>query len=256
MGETEVMNGSKMTTQRHDSETPVGRVHKELAAILFPHRGWIGSILRPCSRMLLPATVATMLFSLASPLANAAPSPEVLTLANYAVATATHDRPAHVVTAADVSNALATFNRLNSQLTLGYNLGNLLGTPFQIALFNSNNFTSTCVNFPDSIGGVPKIVPCSNKAVAAWQSLPLIFDVSRRAVAVAASHGRAVAGTDVVIVAGSGSTSLAPKPTFRAGQGGKVRFMTKLKTGTTTSQVFVCVQFPKTAYGIPSQVAC
>jgi len=245
-----------MRTHRNGDETRVGRVHEAGVHIAFQHLGWVGSILRCSARLLALGTAVTVLLSLASPLANAAPPPEVLAVANYAVATATHDRPAHVVTAADVSNALATFNHLNSQLALGYNLGNLLGVPRQIALYDSTSYAYTCVNFPNSIGGVPKIVPCSSEAEAAWLSLSFVFDASRKAVAVAASHGRAVAGTDVATAVGSGSTtSLAPKPTFLAGHGGKVRFMTKLKMGTTT-QVFNCVQFPKTAYGIPFQVAC
>jgi hypothetical protein len=245
-----------MMTSRNSDETRVVQVRNDKAIIDSQHRGWVGSIIWPCSPLLLLITAATTALGLASPLAGAASPPEVLTVANYAVATAIHDRPAHVVTADDVSNALATFYQLNNQLTLGYNLGNLLGVPRQISLYDSSRYAFTCVNFPNSIGGAPKIVPCSSKAEAAWQSLPFVLNASRRAVAAAASHAKAVAGADVVNAVGSGSTtSLAPKPNFLAGHGGKVRFMTKLTMGTTT-RVFICVKFPKTAYGIPLQVAC
>ena len=204
-----------------------------------------------------------MLLGLGSPVGAAttttipAASSMVLSIAEYAVATATHDRPAHVVSAADVNNAVATLRSLNSQLALQYNLGNLLGAPQQIAFFDGATYKFICADFPGSIGRQPKIVPCSSKATATWETLPFVLIQSRKAVATAASHGRAVAGADVVAAIGSGSTtSLAPKPTFLAGQGGKARFVTKVKMGTTTFTFVICVKFPKTAYGIPLQVAC
>jgi hypothetical protein len=53
-----------------------------------------------------------------------------------------------------------------------------------------------------------------------------------------------------------GITLLHP-PTFRAGQGGVVDFATPVEMGLKTKfTVHNCVKLPKTAFGIPVEVAC
>jgi hypothetical protein len=50
---------------------------------------------------------------------------------------------------------------------------------------------------------------------------------------------------------------LVHKPTFRAGQGGVVTFSTLVEMGGNTKfTVNNCVSLPKTAFGIPVEVAC
>ncbi len=245
-----------MSAQPHGHEVSAEQAPTTNSPVPAQHSGWFRSTFRDSSRLLFLATTATTLLSLASPLAEAASPPAALVMARYAVATATHDQPAHVVIAADVSNAVATFTTLNDQLILEYNLGNLLGTPRVVGWINSSTYAWTCVSFPNSIAGSPQIVPGSGKAHAALLVLPNLLNLSRNAVAAAASHHKAVSGADVAAAAASVRTSLAPKPTFIAGQGGKVRFTTKVETGSNTFAVFICVQFPRTAYGIPVQVSC
>jgi hypothetical protein len=80
--------------------------------------------------------------------------------------------------------------------------------------------------------------------------------MSRNVVAAAARQGRAVDGADVVRAASANQEHLAAKPTFRSGQGGRVKFVGKVTTNSGTSTAYVCILMPKTPYGIPVQVAC
>jgi hypothetical protein len=202
-------------------------------------------------------SVLLLTVCLTSTSALAAPPSVVVTMARYAVATATHDHPSHVVTAADVTNAAATFN-LDGEtdtptdgLSVFANLGEIPGYPRMVGLISSTIFKDTCVTFPNTINATPVVLACPLKALEGFANLPLVLDASRDAVKTAALRGRAVAGTDVVnAVAAAAPVKLALEetPTFRAGQGGKVVF--------AFAQGDICVRFPKTAYGIPYQVAC
>jgi hypothetical protein len=66
-----------------------------------------------------------------------------------------------------------------------------------------------------------------------------------------------VSGADVVAAAKVFHATLRHKPTFLAGQGGRVEFTTQIEMGLNTKfTVNNCVQLPKTAYGIPVSVPC
>jgi hypothetical protein len=83
------------------------------------------------------------------------------------------------------------------------------------------------------------------------------LSVSNRAIAAAAATGKAVSGANVVAAAKIYGVTLRHKPTFRAGQGGKVEFTTLVEMGLNTKfTVNNCVQLPKTAYGLPVEVPC
>ena len=203
------------------------------------------------------------LLGLASPVdaaTSTAASSAALNIAKYAVATATHDQPAQAVTAADVSNAVATSSVNTSGLALGFNIGELVGYP-RVALFvDSSTYSQLCVDFPNSVGAASTVTSCTPQVILLWQSVSGVLNSSRDAVAAAASHSRPVAGADVVKAATSIKWNLVPKPTFRSGQGGRAKFTKKLqitvpkKSAVVT--VAICVSFPKTAYGIPVQVSC
>ena len=233
-----------------------GEVPKTIACAPGQNPNWVRSTARNISRLLFLATAVITMLSLSSPLANASSFPSALVIAKYAVATATHDEPAHVVTAADVNNAVATLTTLKSTLILEYNVSNLLGVPWEAGWLNSSTYTWTCVRFPNSIAGSPRIVPCSSEAQVAWLTLPNVLNLSRKVVAAAASHNKAVSGSEITSAANSMKISLFTKPTFLSGQGGKVRFVTELKMKSNTIKTFICIQFPRTAYGIPVQVSC
>jgi hypothetical protein len=204
-----------------------------------------------------------LLLGLASPVdaaTSTAASSAALSIAKYAVATASHDQPAQAVTAADVSNAVATTSVNMSGLALGFNIGELVGYS-RVALFtDSSTYSHLCVDFPNSVGAVPTVTSCTPQVILLWQSVPGVLNASRDAVATAASHSRPVTGADVVKAAASIKWNLVSKPTFASGQGGRVKFTKKLQiTAPKKSAVVtvsVCVSFPKTAYGIPVQVAC
>jgi hypothetical protein len=209
------------------------------------------------ARFLAFASVVLVALCLGATTIEAAPPPVVLKMARYAVATATHDHPSHVVTAADVSNAADTFNldgetdNPTDGLSVLANLGELPGYPRTAALISSTTFEDICVNFPDTINGTPTVLSCPRKALEDFANVPLVLIVSRDAVKTAALRGRAVAGVDVVKAAAvltPVKLALANRPTFKAGQGGNVVF--------AFAQGDICVHFPKTAYGIPYRVAC
>src|SRR5665647_873713 len=82
---------------------------------------------RRASRTLTPAVAIVVLLGIGSPAGASTPSSVALRIAEYALATATHDSPAHVVTATDVSNA-AGINMVNTaSLILTINLGDVFG---------------------------------------------------------------------------------------------------------------------------------
>jgi hypothetical protein len=204
-----------------------------------------------------PAVVLVVLLGIGSPAGASTSSSAALRIANYAVATATHDNPAHIVTAADVSNA-AGINKVNtSSLELFINLGDVFGYSRLVLFFQPKSYADICLNFPDTVGGVAKIISCPHQAQGLWSSRAGALSVSNRAIAAAAATGKAVSGANVVAAAKIYGVTLRHKPTFRAGQGGKVEFTTLVEMGLNTKfTVNNCVQLPKTAYGLPVEVPC
>jgi hypothetical protein len=208
------------------------------------------------SRLAVPTLALAMLLGLRSPVAAATPSSMALSFATYAVATASHERPAHIVTAADVTNAVSSLSTISTNLQLVFNLGDVPGYTHLVMFVDQSLFTELCVNFPDTIGGVPRLVKCPTQVLGVWEFWPEVLQISERAVVNASTHGKAVSGADVVAAAKSHHLTLVPTPVFLAGQGGKVKLTT---LGAMTNQKFtvnICVRFPKTAFGIPVQVAC
>jgi len=205
---------------------------------------------------LLVGVALTATTVLISPLAGAAGTSGVLAVADYAFSTAIHSRPPQIVTAADVANAVATVSVNKAKLTLGFNIGDVLGYP-RLALFmNEATYRQTCVDFPVKVGQSPTVIPCPAKAFALWQELPFVLNASRSAVADAASSERAVSGADITQFFIGSNYKFLKTPTFRAGQGGVVAIIWKMKVNGTLTTSRACIQFPKTEAGIPIQVAC
>lgn len=194
---------------------------------------------------------------LANPVAAATPSSAALAIARYALATASHDRPARVVSANDVSNAVGISSVNPRNLVLEFNLNDVFGFARTILLVDHQTFANTCIEFPNAIGAAPKITPCTAQAVGQWQSRSSALQLSGRAIAAAATHGRAVSGADIVRANADWHLTLAPPPTFSAGQGATVKFASKISFhGQPLITVSICVAMPRTAYGIAVQVAC
>jgi len=214
-------------------------------------------VARTISTMLTAAALTSGI--LATSAEAATPSSVAIEIANYALGTATHDAPAHVVTAADVTNAGSIFltNVGGNGLTLVANLGAVVAYPRLVIFASTRTYDDVCVNFPNKVGGVPKIIPCPSEALGLFQSNTVAMTVSDEAISKAAASGRAVSGADVVAVARKFQVAFLHIPTFSAGQGGKVDFTTKVEMGASAKfTVHNCVQLPKTAYGIPIAVAC
>jgi hypothetical protein len=213
--------------------------------------------LRDFSHTLTPVVAILVLLGLGSPVGATTPSSVALSIAEYALATATHDQPAHVVTAADVSNAVG-INTVNTEnLILTINLGDVFGYSRLVLLIDQKTFDNICINFPNTVGGAPRIISCPHKAQGLWNSHAAALGASNRAIAAAAATGHAVSGADVVKAAMAYHLPLAHEPTFLAGQGGKVEFTTLVEMGANTKfSVNNCVQLPKTAFGLPVEVAC
>lgn len=213
----------------------------------------------PRSRVVgaLVPVVATLWLGVASPAGASSPSSVALRIATYAVASASHERPAHVVTPGDVANA-ASINTINtSGLVLTFNVGDVIDYP-RLALFTDpTSFRNVCLDFPASVGGAPTATACPREALALWSGRAGALSASNRAIAAAAGVGRAVSGADVVAAAAIYHLTLVQRPTFRAGQGGTVTFRTLLVMGSGAKvRVNNCVKFPKTAYGLPTEVRC
>ncbi len=198
-----------------------------------------------------------ILLALASPVTAATPPSAALTIARYAVATASHDRPARVVTAADVTNAVGITSVNPHSLILVFNLNDVFGFARTILLVDEHTFANTCLDLPNAIGAAPKVIPCTANAVGQWQSRGSALQLSGRAIAAAAALGRAVSGADIVRANAAWHLTLVPTPTFAAGQGGTVRFASKVSfQGQPATTIDICVKLPRTAYGVSVQVAC
>jgi flavin reductase (DIM6/NTAB) family NADH-FMN oxidoreductase RutF len=212
---------------------------------------------RHLARTVTPTVVIVMLLGLGSPVGATTSSSVALSITEYALATATHDRPAHVVTAADITNATG-INTVNTKnLYVLINLGDVFGYSRLVLFFDQKLFSDICVNFPNTVGGAPGIIACPHQAQGLWNSRAGALGASDRAVADAAARGHSVSGADVVAAAKIYQLKLVHKPTFRAGQGGVVTFSTLVEMGGNTKfTVNNCVSLPKTAFGIPVEVAC
>jgi hypothetical protein len=191
-----------------------------------------------------------------SPKVGAAQPSDVTAVADYAFSTANHSRPPQFVTAADVDNAVATVPVNNSNITLVFNIGEVLDYPRLVMFENDLTFKQSCVNFSPNVGRLPTVISCPAKAIADWSELPYVLNASRSAVADAASSGRAVSGANVAQFFNGSNYILRKPPTFRAGQGGIVAITWKLKVNGDLTSSVVCIRFPKTEAGIPIQVAC
>lgn len=190
------------------------------------------------------------------PKAGAAQPSDVLTVADYAFSTAYHSRPPQFVTAADVANAVGTVPVNKANITLVFNIGDVLDYPRIVMFENDATFKQSCVDFSPKVGRRPTVIPCPANVVAVWSELPFVLNASRSAVADAASSGRAVSGANVAQFFNGSNYILRQQPTFRAGQGGIVAITWKLKVNGDLTSSVVCVRFPKTEAGIPMQVAC
>ena len=128
---------------------------------------------RTVSRHFRPiATLAltlAILLGLSSPLVATSSSSVALGFANYAVGTATHDRPAHVVTATDLSNAVASLSTLTTTLQLVLNPGDVPGCA-RVALFvDHSHYRGVCVDSPNVVGGTPRLIPCLYQVLGVWE---------------------------------------------------------------------------------------
>lgn len=212
-------------------------------------------------RWLTASTALGLLLLTVLPLpAEAASSPTPIRLARYALDTATHASPAHVVTPADVLNAFETPS-LNPTLSAGSlnlaaNLGDLPGAARDIMVMNPSTYRQTCMNFPARVGASPTVVSCPTKAIMLWTDEPFVLDVSRDAIAAAAIYGRSVSGADVVNAARASNQRLASRPTFAAGRGGEVTFVVSPATNSGGTSDHLCVDMPRQRYGIPRFVSC
>ncbi|HQU25736.1 MAG TPA: hypothetical protein PLS29_01755 [Acidimicrobiales bacterium] len=204
------------------------------------------------------ATMAVAVLLGAGSSAGASTSSSVaLRIAQYAVATATHDRPARVVNGTDITNA-ASINTVNTTgLVPTINLGGVFEYPRLVLFIDPKTFATICLNMPDTVGGAPRAIPCPHRAQGLWSGRARALAVSDRAIADAAAKGRAVSGADVVAAAKVYGVTLRHKPTFPAGRGAIVQFSTLVEMGPTRKfSVNNCVQLPMTAYGIPKPVPC
>src|SRR5579863_6613536 len=99
------------------------------------------------SRTLVPALTMAVLVSVGSPIgASTSASSVALRIADYAVATASHDIPAHVVTAADLTNATGINTVNTTNLFLLINVGDVFGYSRLVLFFDQKPFTDTCLN--------------------------------------------------------------------------------------------------------------
>jgi len=197
------------------------------------------------------------LISAPSAVASATPSSVVLKIAKYAAATAAASHPPGVVTAVDVSNALDALPNFADNIQLGFNLGEVIGYARWALFVDHSTFTQICVDFPNFAGGVPRVMHCPRRALAEWQYWPGVLRVSEQAIVAAAANSRAVSASDVVAIQKPEYLTMTTKPSFEAGRGGTVKFAVVTNIGGASNFTEdICVQFPKTAYGIPIQVAC
>jgi hypothetical protein len=207
--------------------------------------------------VITPVVALIVILGVASPVGASTAKSVAVRVAQYAVATADHDNPAHVVTAADVTNAASIETVNTSNLFVLINVGDVFGYSRLVLFFEQKPFADICLNLPDAIGGAPTLIKCPRQAQGIWNSHAGALGVSNRAIAAAAANGKAVSGADVVAAAKAYGIMLLHKPTFRSGQGGTVEFTTLVEMPPNAKfNVNNCVRLPKTAFGIPVEVPC
>jgi hypothetical protein len=210
-----------------------------------------------CRAIIASATAAALLLGINGGVVGASSSTFALKIGAYAVATATHDQPAHVVNAADLSNAFETFSTpLTYHNGLVFNLGEVVGYPRFVELVNTVTYKDTCLDFPDRIAANPTIAPCPLPAIAMFSGESNVLTVGRRAIAAAALHGAAVSGADVVAADVGPHLKMESTPNFAAGQGGMVKFEFNVRVNQTPISYSLCLKLPQTAYGLSHLVAC
>lgn len=210
-----------------------------------------------CRVIMTLAAATVVLLGLDVGMVGASSSTFALKIGEYAVATASHDRPAHVVNAADVSNAFDTFSTPQTyHLGLVFNIDEVVGYPRFVEIVNTVTYKDTCLDFPDRIAANPTIVPCPLPAMAMYSGESNVLAIGRRAIAAAASHGMAVSGADVVTADTDPHLKMDPTPNFAAGQGGLVKFDVHVRANQTPISYSLCLILPKTAYGLSHLVAC
>lgn len=218
------------------------------------------SMRHPQRRSIMTSAAATVfLFAINGGVVGASTSTSTfaLKIANYAVATAAHDQPAQVVNAADVNNAFATFSSPQTyHIGLVFNLGEVVGFPRLVELVNTVTYKNTCLDFPATIAAKPTISPCPLPAIAMFSGESDVLIIGRRAIAAAASHGKAVSGADVVAADTGPHLRMEPAPNFTAGQGGMVKFEMKVQVNQSPISYSLCLKLPKTEYGLSHLVAC
>jgi flavin reductase (DIM6/NTAB) family NADH-FMN oxidoreductase RutF len=127
---------------------------------------------RHLARTVTPTVVIVMLLGLGSPVGATTSSSVALSITEYALATATHDRPAHVVTAADITNATG-INTVNTKnLYVLINLGDVFGYSRLVLFFDQKLFSDICVNFPNTVGGAPGIIACPTRRRDSGTAVP------------------------------------------------------------------------------------
>jgi hypothetical protein len=179
-----------------------------------------------------------------------------LAVADYALSTAIHSHPPQIVSAADVVNAIATPSVNHADLKIGINIGGDLRYP-RLALFiNELSYKETCVDFSTKKDQYPTALRCPATAIALWQELPGVLSRSREAVAAAATSGKAVSGSNVIRSFAGANLNFLKNPTFRSGRGGVVTLVANLKVDGMDARLHICILFPTTVAGIPSQVSC
>ncbi len=83
-----------------------------------------------------------------------------------------------------------------------------------------------------------------------------VLQEAQQAVSAAAASDRAVSGAGVVAVARRHHQIVSPVPTFSAGEGGTVRYLTSVSVNGEQRLLDACVRFPAQAFGIPVVVEC
>ncbi len=208
------------------------------------------------TRLVLVSIALTATTVILSPTLSGAAGNPVLAIVDYAFVTATHSKPSHAVTAADLLDAAETEPIAKSNLSLQVNIGDIFAYP-RLALFsNSTTYAQTCVNFPSEVGRRPYEIKCPARVITLWTWQPTVLNGSREAVEFAETQGLAVSGPDVGQFFDGSNVHIVGNPDFKPGQGGVVRFAIKLKINKIVAFADICVRFPSTEAGIPVQVTC
>ena len=188
--------------------------------------------------------------------ASTSPASQALAIANYAEGTASHERPAHLVTAADVTNAISALRSSATSIQATFNVGDLPGYESLAGFIDQTTYTQVCIEFPPRILGTPHVIDCPPAAIVLWQTLFAAIGASQHAVVAASRQNRAVSGADVMSGAAAYHLKLAHRLTFKSGLGGTAEFVDIAYLKNKKYTVHLCVRLPKTAYGIPVATAC